>query len=58
MPSGSFKLQLVISDEDDTPVYTKSDQKKADLFLKYFSSVFTLEPENEKKTSPHWNEEL
>ena len=39
---------LIISEEDDTPEYTKTDQDKADLFMKYFSSVFTVEPEHEE----------
>ena len=52
MPSGSFKLELVISDEDDTPVYTKSDQKKADLFLNISAMYLPSSPKMKKNPLP------
>ena len=42
---------LVMSDTEDPPVYTKTDQEKAEVFLNYFSSVFTNEPPDENMPS-------
>ena len=37
----------------DKPTFTKTDDEKADVFLNYFGSVFTLEPDSEM---PHFEE--
>ena len=42
---------LLMSDNEDPPVYIKTDQEKAEVFLNYFSSVFTNEPSDENMPS-------
>ena len=38
---------LVAEDNDDDPIYTRNNQEKTDVFLRNFSSVFTIEPDGE-----------
>ena len=38
---------LVAEDNDDDSIYTKNNQEKTDVFLRNFSSVFTIEPDGE-----------
>lgn len=45
---------LIKPGTEDTPEFTTSDQEKADIFLNYFSSVFTSEPDNDRL--PHFDQ--
>ena len=40
-------LDLDKEETGDKPMLTKTDDEKADVFLNYFGSVFTLEPDSE-----------
>ena len=35
---------IIKNDDKDNPIYATSDKDKSEVFLKYFSSVFTEEP--------------
>ena len=46
---------MLTNDDEKNPTFTSTDEEKSDIFLKYFSSVFTKEPDNDDM--PHFDKQ-
>ena len=48
MKTKSAIPDLIINDDGDQPIYATTDESKSEVLLNYFSSVFTIEPDNDE----------